>query len=256
MRGCSAARHNVRTSARATVCQTGAALCGRFRGRRPRRGVIVAILLRAATSACLRPDRGVHRLGRRRGSGRRSAGSRPASGRTGSGRPARSWNWSVDPWMLLAVVILLPSRITIYAAAAGSSSIRRRFFFEYRHCSPRPDRRVDFERARAPAPDRIAPRHRPRSIPFDRSHARPVTARGPIAVGPHGEPTSSPCSAAGADAPAQSCPGPPQASLPVSQNGWQHAKASASHSVRARRTAGIQAVPTMSSPATPTPPCR
>lgn len=85
-------------------------------------------VLRAATYACLRPDRGVHRLGRRRVSGRRSPASRPASGRTGSGRPARSWNWSVDPWMLLAVVMLLPSRVPLYAVAAHPSSIHRRFF--------------------------------------------------------------------------------------------------------------------------------
>ncbi len=52
----------------------------------------------------------------------------PASGRTGSGRPARSWNWSVDPWMWLAVVILLPSRVLIYAAFSSASSIHRRFF--------------------------------------------------------------------------------------------------------------------------------
>ena len=84
-------------------------------------------LLRAATRACLRPDRGVYRLGRRRG-GRRSAGSMPARGRTGSGRPARSWNWSVDPWMWLAVVILLPSRQRIYACFSAASSIHRRFF--------------------------------------------------------------------------------------------------------------------------------
>ena len=47
------------------------------------------------TGAYLRPDRGVHRVG----SGRR----RRRSERTGSGRPARGWNWSFDPWMLLAV---------------------------------------------------------------------------------------------------------------------------------------------------------
>ena len=106
-------------------------------------------VLRAATYACLRPDRGVHRLGRRRVSGRRSPASRPASGRTGSGRPARSWNWSVDPWMLLAVVMLLPSRVPLYAVAAHPSSIHRRFFFEYRHCPPGRARGVDSERARA-----------------------------------------------------------------------------------------------------------
>ena len=108
----------------------GLARSGRHRGN----------LLRAATRAYLRPDRGVYRLGRRRGR-RRSAGSMPASGRTGSGRPARSWNWSVDPWMWLAVFMTV---------AFEASYLRRIFsrvnhfimdFFECRQCS-RLDRRT------------------------------------------------------------------------------------------------------------------
>jgi hypothetical protein len=48
-------------------------------------------------SVCRRPQLGRYRVGS--GSGRRRRRH------TGSGRPARSWNWSVDPRMLRAVVI-------------------------------------------------------------------------------------------------------------------------------------------------------
>jgi hypothetical protein len=83
---------NVRTSLRCDRAGRRRG-CGRSQGDGPRlpHGKGCSRI----TSAYLRPDRGVHRVG----SGRR----RRRSGRTGSGRPARGWNWSVDPWMLLAV---------------------------------------------------------------------------------------------------------------------------------------------------------
>ena len=162
-----------------------------IRGCRPRPHVVRlgrhrGNLLRAATRACLRPDRGVYRLGRRRG-GRRSAGSMPASGRTGSGRPARSWNWSVDPWMWLAVVILLPSRQRIYACFSAASSIHRRSF-ECRYC-PRPDRvtrraPMVLARIREPAGRGRLAGPRPRRAGVTRQ-ARPPSLP-PAAAGPRG----------------------------------------------------------------------
>lgn len=87
-------RQNVRTSLRGGHgrCQGAAAADDRWMMTR---ASLTGAGCSRITGAYLRPDRGVHRVG----SGRR----RGRSGRTGSSRPARGWNWSVDPWMLLAV---------------------------------------------------------------------------------------------------------------------------------------------------------